>query len=90
MPLPQLLPEAASAWEMAVAVEVAVAGLVSWLRSWVGSVGTVAGGVGVLAVWTGGAGLQPGNRRHQKAQQTRHYFCNTATCSCTKNCRAVT
>jgi hypothetical protein len=29
MPLPQLLPDAASAWLMAVAVEVAVLGLVS-------------------------------------------------------------
>lgn len=59
MPLPQLSPEAASAWLMAVAVEVAVAGLVSCCCScW----GLVLTGVSVLAVLTGAGvagGLQP-------------------------------
>jgi hypothetical protein len=53
MPLPQLFPADASAWLMAVAVEVAVAGLVSCCLISVGFVGGGVGGVGGLGLGTG-------------------------------------
>jgi hypothetical protein len=52
--LPQLLPDAASAWLMAVAVEVAVVGLVNCSLIWLGLVGGVGVGVGEPTTTTGG------------------------------------